>query len=337
MMKLLIFGDLQAHPWQEDERPERLQDFIKVIKTVRSNAYKQAVDGIVFLGDLFESKRLIRADIVSLIYAELSRPFIRKTEAGKIERIPFYFLAGNHDFYGGECTLSPLHDPATRQFAIIDKPEVVTLSGERFLFIPFGNDHDKPKDTGDNFAATFVHCDLPNVSLGSGIVSKSNGLPEWIDEVKTSLIVAGHYHSPGEVKGVNKPSKIVCCGAPMEHNWKDVDETALRGLLLLTVENGKASYSRIVTSHLFPRFFSSADHIDAREGFDFTRKTVTKSAGTAKQHEGAKAVAGGNTAQVVAAYLKHEKPNLTPEEFKRYYQTGIKFLKGTDDAEIKED
>src|SRR3990167_8487607 len=91
---IVVWGDLQAHPWQELERPDRWRELLCVFGMVNRVAKDHDADAIVFLGDLFQNKRTLRADVVGETLIQFARAI---EEFDK----PYYIMEGNHDLCAG--------------------------------------------------------------------------------------------------------------------------------------------------------------------------------------------------------------------------------------------
>lgn len=333
-MKILVYGDIHFHPWQADDRPDRWEDCLSVLRDVRSLAYKHAVDAVVFLGDLFENKRLLRADIAGQAYTQLQRPLLA-VRNGKREIVPMYAIAGNHDYYKDACTLEPLRSLRDKRHVFTAGTPAQELSvqaetGERLLFLPYGinlSDMDAEAMAATRYDAVFMHGEIEGTALNNGIQSERTDVPGWVFGMAVDVFVNGHYHTPG-FKQVNDRS-VYMCGAPLQHHWGDADETKQRGVALLTLETGKKPvFTRILIGNNYPKFYTTKT-ADTRET-DFVLAQETAVTVTAdEQRKYGDVIASGTHSQMVAGYIKQRIPDLAEKgKFAKYYKTGLALLKG---------
>jgi hypothetical protein len=304
------------------------------MRDIRTLAFVHKPDAVVFLGDLFESKRLLRADIVSATYQQIQKPYLSRNATGTI---PFHLLAGNHDYFMDSCTLDALHNPENNRYVYRKglplEQLLVEQSGERLLFLPNGHalsDTEIEQVMGMRLDAVFLHIDIPNAL--PHINPNLYELPEWLLKADIRNIVSGHYHTPGIVAiADNRPVHI--CGAPLCHSWRDIDDTLSRGAMLL--DTGTGAIRRYPVGDKYPKFYP-CNKDGARPSVDFIRSTPDKSAAvSAIQHKSVNTIAGGTTNQILAAYLKNKLPALSPQEFSEYFKAGITFMKGGDSSNGK--
>lgn len=326
--RILVFSDLQSHAWQEAERPTRWLDCIKVIQAVRAIAARVKPHAVVFDGDLFEAKRNIRADVLSRTYVELRKPWLYRSNSGEERRIPFYLNAGNHDYYNGICTLSPLAGQHTHVFTVDTPVEhcAVDIHGTRVLFVPHPQSVEDmfPKHDAD-YEVAFTHCAIKGARMTATTVESAGDLPRWFTAQRgdRKLIVNGHYHRPQRVRADGSVD-ILIAGAPMAHNWSDAGDSSPRGCVLLTVAD-TVEVKRFPVGEMFPRFYRE-DAAEIRDGDFVLRRISAGSAAQTVQHHKANVIASGNTGQSLATYVKQKKPEATREEFTALVRMGLNLL-----------
>ena len=315
MRSWVVFSDLQLHFWQETERPDRWKDMLNVFDAVFRMAKKHNAD-IVFLGDLFESKRSIRSDILSATYMRIAK-LMRKSDAR------FHFVAGNHDQYAGICTQSAFR--LGRRFLVHDSAHATCINAEYSIYaLPYGAISDPNLD----YRVLCSHVDIRGAKMSQGILAESSGVDESIfyRRGSRSLVLNGHYHVPQTIDLGKKYVRIECLGAPLQHNWGDARSGDLeRGIYVLDMhEDGKSSTTKIPLRK-FPKFYIDPDDtVCIRKGVDFVR--TTPKIKVESKRKGVKDIAAIDPVSFIPAFVSSRIKD--ERQRKKLISAGLALLKG---------
>ena len=318
-MKLLLYADTHFHNWSESERPDHWRNLVGVIGRVYRIALREECDWVVHLGDLFESKRRIRSDVISTVFTEIIK---HHTASG----LRSAFVAGNHDFYGSECILTPLGEiPGISIFGVGG-----TLPGSRVVCAPWGTESgsvevDRVRGIrstillfhGNVEGAAFsdrpgsrrcVKSDLELLSRQAG--NRSSG---------PVFAVGGHIHNPQtrHIQGDKGRSVVAYCGPPYQLSWSDADSRVGRGCATLDCET--LAYKRFIFND-YPKFWTSdGPHVRPQ---DFVRGTskVTAEVRT-RVHKNHEVIGGDSAEHAIAEYVKLKCNQ--PENEERLIQVGL--------------
>jgi DNA repair exonuclease SbcCD nuclease subunit len=268
-VKYLVWGDLQMHPWQETQRPDRWRNMLGVVSDVFTQAHKHSVDCIVCLGDLFESKSAVRADVMSetmdcLIGHHRKHNFLS------------IYISGNHDFYGGESSLTPLGN-LQNVHVVADYPLYIPGS-EASLCIPFGCKNFE--SSKEDYRILFTHNDIVGARVNKHVLTKESGIPDRFLKRKRvrKAVINGHYHHPQKIIISEDHVPVTCVGSPVQINWSDADSKRERGFLLINETPSAVKLSRIYLPK-YPKFYNG-NPPEAREGIDFVREVVDRKTST---------------------------------------------------------
>lgn len=329
MTRLLLWSDTQFHNWQESEDPNRWVELVGVIGKVFRLAVKNKCHIVVFLGDLFESKRSIRGDIGSLVYAELIK---WHTWAG----IPSFFIAGNHDWYS---VPHPTGDGEARTFCSLDPlaevqgMEVIRTVPRRICkgvtAIPWGYTGDIRQSSRTQ--VFLLHTDIRGAKYSAARTehcSDKTGINESILQKKDqlSLCINGHYHHPQRVLLGKGYVPVDCLGSPYAINWTDADDPNRRGIALLDVFNDsrKPKLTRIPLK--YPRFWNSlGDHVRETDYVRDLKKEKIASANKTVVHDNYDIVGG---ADIEAAMRQYVEDLCDEEHVERLVKLGLQIYRG---------
>jgi len=290
VQRLILWGDSQFHPWQEQERPERWETLLNIIETVYQEAVNRKADHIIFLGDLFEDKRRVRTDIFSAVFQELLKGWNRY-------RIPHYILMGNHDIWNGRSILTPFKH--MDGFTVITEP----LLEPPLLFVPYGA---KVTDSLVDYTVLFSHTELVGGNLGHDVRSIQSMLPEdlLLKRGTRTVCFNGHYHHPQTIKLSDEHVPVHCVGTPAELNWSDADSKVPRGIGFVTIKGQKVTYERIPLN--FPRFFNAPS--DEATELDFVRNLEEQKRSTkTKTHNDHDTIGGSEMTHAIRGYVVEKR------------------------------
>jgi DNA repair exonuclease SbcCD nuclease subunit len=301
----------------------------RIVNTVYREANKRGAKVVVFGGDLFESKKMWRSDIATAVYSSI----LDAMSEAKTVRLNV-FLAGNHDLYGGNCSLTPFRSSHAPVAVVDNTAQNITVSvpeGDDYIlrFAPCGTEQEDP---GSNWDLAFVHGNIPSARMTSTMVEKVGTIhPRYLERAtnKQGMVLAGHYHTPQTIQQNGKPV-VVVCGAPMYHDWSDLDAKTGRGCLFVSIRHSETEPGIIGTKHRIPfdwapRFLS--DPNEGREDIDdFIRPVIEKSALPTEVHTNHKKVGSFDPGVSLLSYLKKTVPS--KQERIRLLPLGINLWKG---------
>jgi DNA repair exonuclease SbcCD nuclease subunit len=217
-MKLLVWSDLHAHDWKNVDKPDRWKDCIRAIKLVYSVAWAHEVHAIAFLGDLFESKRIVHTHVLrAVVDALLGGP-----------TIPKIFVPGNHDLVEGGSILDILQSD---EIYVTSKPKTHLVRGWRVHCVPFG------ANPTDDYDIMLTHAEWKGAVYETGQVASATTLDEALVAKHNNggLVMSGHHHKPQRLE--RNEFQVICVGAPMRHSWRDCDDLTPRGCMLATLND----------------------------------------------------------------------------------------------------
>lgn len=314
-VRWVVFGDIQVHFWQETERPSRWKEMLDVFDVVFRTAKKHQAD-IIFLGDMFESKRSIRSDVLSATYERIAK-LMRKSEAR------FHFIAGNHDQYAGICTQSAFK--LGRKFFVHDGNTSTSISTEYGVYaLPYGATPDPKLD----YRVLCSHVDIRGAEMSTGILAESSGVNEAVFRRwgQRDLVLNGHYHVPQTIDMGRKYVKIECLGAPLQHNWGDARSSDIeRGIYVLDIHEGGRNRLTKIPLRSFPKFYIDPKDVSCvRKGVDFVRTTPKVKVESGRK--GVKAIAGVDPAAFIPAFVSSKIRDKKKQ--KKLIKAGFALLKG---------
>lgn len=265
MKKFIVFSDAQFHPWQETTHPELWVRMTNVITKSFKLANKRKAD-VLFLGDLFESKRAVRSDISSVVYRKLA------TCLKKFPSTKFHFVAGNHDQYAGVFTQEALR---LNENVVMHTGSSPSYIDEELgvVALPYGASVSATLP----YRVLCSHVDIKGATMGSGVKAEESSVDDGLFRKagRRELVLNGHYHVPQHMKN-RRQVDIWCVGAPFQHNWNDARYSKIpRGLWELTVTEHRALFRRALILKSYPRFYMSESDKDYRPSIDFIRAETT--------------------------------------------------------------
>lgn len=218
-----VFGELD-----ENGINQRLKDGLNAVEKVLKYAKDKAIKHVFFLGDLFETKRKIATDVLSLTL-QTFRKF-------KKNGIKLYMLLGNHDkfFYNDKMAIHSLEsfrDIAT----IIDTPTRMQLKGIDVVWLPF-SDYKQGMlnalyniiDNCDNAVKLLMlHDDLGGIKYDNGFVSSSPLRYSQLSPKDFNYIFSGHIHKHTVFRN------FVYVGSLYQKDFNEEGDT--KGLIEVTV------------------------------------------------------------------------------------------------------
>lgn len=247
-VRFLAFSDLHAHSFNygssrvyvhdtaygQAYTNSRLVDAIEVMKQMRRYCYIHRIHTVLFGGDLFHTHGTLKADVLSLVAAEL-----KNFSATGIEVI---MIPGNHDYldkYGHFHSLATLASSMLEKsrVRVLDMPVYTTTTDRTICLVAVPYIEDRARlmkelnqlsniGTGDRPKVLLAHLGFQGARVGSDyILVKDDDLSvNDIDWSKFDLCLFGHYHQHQQLF-----QNGYYIGAPLQHNWSDAGTT--RGFL----------------------------------------------------------------------------------------------------------
>lgn len=173
MGRLLLLSDTQLDARSSLLPPgERLEDQSRMLDEIAGSAMSHMVDGVVFLGDAFQHRRPVPAELLAF------QQFARALEHSKITLLA---LAGNHDWAGVDqpIALDLFYGPYVRTFK---QPFVFNVGDVAVGMLPWA--------PAASMLATQVERDLVDVRVAERLVDVAEGLITQVETSAQTLLVA---------------------------------------------------------------------------------------------------------------------------------------------------
>lgn len=212
---ILVIGDLHLKP-SNLKTARRLFDFIE-----EDDRFKK-VDHLVLLGDVYDTKAIIRSEAQNFLFSYLSNTRFKNVS----------IIVGNHDYENLECQQSSLDPLKYLSCVITPNPKNVFIYSDqevqydydyRLAFIPYIHDPKKFVDLVTKNSEklkkcsyVFCHQGFQGFDLGGGILDES-GVD--ISILPPTNFIVGHYHKSQRNKIVLYP------GTPFSHSFGEANQT----------------------------------------------------------------------------------------------------------------
>lgn len=265
----VIVGDVQFNQWQEEQRPSRWKDMPVILAKAMSISANDPVSrGVIVLGDLFESKRSVRADVLAEVYSVLARA-IKEYDFGPHGRM-LHIIAGNHDFYNGRYNhtalyLSPAISVYTKHGWIDRELRIASL--------PYGQEIKENM----NYRVLCAHVELRGAVNANGQIEEHSGVSDKLLRRRGArqMVINGHYHVPQKLNLGPAYVEVYVTGSPFELNWSDsYVKKKHRSLGFLSFDEKQNAFYRQGEDTGYPKFYDRPNHPDARAGVDFVPTEV---------------------------------------------------------------
>lgn len=199
MSKLSIIGD----PHVKNKTLAETNQLFDMIEEL-------GLDSLI-LGDLFDTKEVIRGKSLNLVYTRL-----------KNSKLKFYILVGNHDYHNLDCedhSLQVLKE--LPNVTVVDAP----IESPYGYMLPYMHDQVKLKEALKKLpknSILFGHLDVISFDYGNGYISES-GL-DLKDLKKFKNVISGHYHKY-QVK-----DNLTYLGTPYSHSFGESNQDKYIGI-----------------------------------------------------------------------------------------------------------
>lgn len=188
----------------------RVRDSLLWVSTQIANT---SPDYVVCGGDVFDSTGYVDSSS-NKVAAECLWDISKTCSLGNI---PFYILAGNHDFESIKNNIHNLHFLERFSVVVVDRP--CEIRSGVFL-LPWAEKLDL--DLLKNKRLTFSHVDV----IGSPLIKGKPSDVGLSESDFSGLVINGHYHNPSKV------GKVINVGSLVSRNFRDVDSARKRIALI---------------------------------------------------------------------------------------------------------
>jgi DNA repair exonuclease SbcCD nuclease subunit len=257
-MKVLLFSDLHGHAFKphsvtlSDGRNSRLQDAVEILREIHQVCINYEIDIVLFAGDLFHSRGILRVSTFNSIYEEIARI---KTVVSS-----FGMLVGNHD-------QETKHGDVHACYAFDSIVQVLDRGGWHTFFgsndnerlhvfaVPYTTDKEEiesllkiaetSKPPGEP-TCCLAHIGISGAEVGSNFVLVNSDNPTIIPftRPKFDQVFLGHYH-----KYQLLAQNVRYIGSTHQHNWGDVGQN--RGYCIWDTDDGSVSFTGLRSAPKF--------------------------------------------------------------------------------------
>lgn len=204
MAKILLTADVHFG------LPNKLNDILWAMNTIREYARTNNIDTIVVLGDLFHDRVNYNIEVFNAVYSFFE-------EAKELDQ-SWVCLLGNHDQYLRHSwkinSLRPLNNVIT----VIDAVKMIKIGNQRFWIIPFIHYESvymkvlkKVEEQYEDGDILLTHVGVHNAILNECFLIKNWSIVNF-DDSKFDLVFTGHFHchqSVGEFKNTHYPGSPI--------------------------------------------------------------------------------------------------------------------------------
>lgn len=249
MAKFLLFSDIHVHPHKQ--KTERLQDCLKALNWCFEVAEENAVDAVLFGGDLLHE----RQKLDSMTYVEV----FKILDKWKNKNRPVYLLVGNHDmWFANAWTISSIYPfRAIENYHVVDQTQSINIAGVEWHFMPYTHNpiEELEKLPKSKVSKSYFlgHLAIDGAKLNSAGSISDVAIEHDGDMVKVEAdffkkykrSFFGHYH------GAQKLAKNVeYIGSPLQLSFGEANET--KHVIILDSENDSVEY---VENNFSPKHF----------------------------------------------------------------------------------
>jgi len=254
--KAACFTDI--HFGKSGNSEKHNKDCIRYIDWFVENVKAEKCDAIIFLGDWFDNRVMIRNDT-----NDYSTQAINKL----VEcNLPIYWIVGNHDmFYRDNRSVNWITVlESYEQINVINEP--VTISGVGFVPWLVGAEFTIPPNMEAKYI--FGHFEFPTFLVNEMIEMQDYGkgiLADHFDQSGLDGVFAGHFHKR-QIKLNSSDIPITYIGNAFPHNFNDANDTE-RGMMVLEWDKSPKfidwdeapTYIRVTTTELIEAMVETDD------------------------------------------------------------------------------
>lgn len=193
---------------------------------------KEEISCVVNLGDTFDRQKYTNNETLSIANKEFFQPIRQKG-------LDYIGIVGNHDkpFKNTNAinTLSII--PDLEHFI---EPEIVEISGEEILFVPWISEDDKEKFLNEIAKSTakycFGHFEITGFSMNDTSICEEGESKDIFAKFEKTL--SGHFHTRSKYS--EESGSIYYLGCPTQLTWDDCD--TIKGFHIMDVVTGKIDF-----------------------------------------------------------------------------------------------
>lgn len=174
--------------------------------------FEELGNDVLILGDLFDTKEVIRGKALNLVRARIKRSKLR-----------YIILVGNHDYFNLECldhSLQSLKD--LPNVIIVDEPLQIGID---VMAIPYIHDRDKFRETVKSFkkgSTVFMHQGFSGFDYGNGYIAE--GESELGEIAHLGNVISGHFHK------YQQSGNLTYLGTPFSHSFGESNQEKFIGI-----------------------------------------------------------------------------------------------------------
>lgn len=204
-MKFTLIGDIHC----------RLDNLSKV--NTLFDIIEELDNPTILLGDQLDSKAIVRAECINLLYSRLNS-----------SKLHFTVLIGNHELITPNASAHSLETlKSISNVTIIDYPQGRTFGNKRIQFFPYMKDLyaiRKELDHARNSNVDYVigHFDTLGEDYGNGFLAE-HGL-NMQDYRDFKRVISGHFHKYAQNQN------LLYLGTPFSHSFGETDQTKYIGI-----------------------------------------------------------------------------------------------------------
>ena len=198
-MLYTIIGDPHCKP----DNLDKIRMLFNIVESMKNP--------VICLGDVFDTKELIRGSCLNLVMELLGN-----------SRLEWIILTGNHDRFNvnsKEHALEALK--LIPNVFIVDEP--AEFNDPCALFLPYIHHKEHLNDALKNHTAKtiFCHADINTFNHGTGHICTDGLSPE---DFGTAKVISGHFHC------YSQKGNITYLGTPFSHSFGETDQTKYIGV-----------------------------------------------------------------------------------------------------------
>jgi DNA repair exonuclease SbcCD nuclease subunit len=207
-VKIVCVGDLHAKP-----------DNLDLVEASLRFAWSLEPDAVILLGDLLDTKEMIRG-----------RCLLRYQQILSEAPCKHFIIPGNHDRFSAQ----PNEDHAlellqTESVTVVSSATVVRFKGSRLAFLPYNPPNQTRLDLSrlreqhpDPVHLLFAHADLSGFDYGNGHMCEDGismaEVQGWLQNW-CPWLVSGHFHKHQE------RAPVLYVGTPFSHDFGEANQT----------------------------------------------------------------------------------------------------------------
>jgi len=234
-MKFSVCADLHYDLFQNismlenDLLSTRAREIDDTFKQIIDSTCSKGIKYLFILGDALH-KRNIRSDAINGL-------LFRRLKYAKEKGLQTYLLVGNHD---QAHVAGNVHgfETFTEVVRVVDKPEIITIEGFDFLFLPF----EEYKGSKKSLEILLSNCKNPNrvllahAGIQGAVLSgfdHQSAEPLTVEDLQLDKFISGylgHYHMPQDFP--EHPLSYI--GSPCQHSLQD--KVADRGFMIVELK-----------------------------------------------------------------------------------------------------